>query len=250
MSYQETFGVNWNLLERSHETCSRLLTLQALPCQRRAICPAAAQQRAIQTAQLLLLQSDACQLEKGCSRNTRALSQVFRLQLRSWLPTSVGGDKGEPWSSDGFVLPGIGLSSPCQRVPPQRTWNYQPAASNWGAGRSPAISTASCAWGSMKGDFGGPRRASWSKGSFSTKIQNKPAPRKWGKNKNTHINLISHWGLLLVPKAALLCLALDSSDWSSRPEDKKQNLCLATAPSQEIALLCQKLNRDPTDMGT
>lgn len=187
MSYQETFGVNWSLLERSHKTCSRLLTLQTLPCQRRAICPAAAQQRAIQTAQLLLLQGDACQLEKGCCRNTRALSQLFRLQLRSWQPSSVGGDNGEPWSSDGFVLPSIGVFSPCQRVPPQRTWNYQPAASNWGAGRSPAISTASSAWGSMKGDFGGPRRALRSKGSFGTKIQNKPAPRKWRKKQHTLI---------------------------------------------------------------
>lgn len=33
MSYQETFGVNWNLLERSHKTHSRLLTLQIPACQ-------------------------------------------------------------------------------------------------------------------------------------------------------------------------------------------------------------------------
>lgn len=37
-------------------------------------------------------------------------------------------------------------------------------------------------------------------------------PLESGEKNNTHINLISHWGLLLVPKAALLCLALDSSD--------------------------------------
>lgn len=54
---------------------------------------------------------------KRCSRNTRAIAQVFR-QLRSSrtgncrVPNSVGGDNGDHWSSDRLILQDFELIPP------------------------------------------------------------------------------------------------------------------------------------------
>lgn len=177
----------------------------------------------------------------------------FRAQLRSSTtgncrgPRSVCGDDGDRWASDrqDFEL----ISPPAQqwirctpRIITRLLFVLKESA------RSLVISVASWAEDSTEGESGKPKSALPRKGFSGTQIQNNPPnKRRWGKKKNYSIY---HRLLLLVPKAAVCCLASDSIDWLLRLEDKKQSLCLATASYQEIVLLCQKLNRDPTDMGT
>lgn len=122
MSYKGTFGVNWNLLERSHKTHSRLLTLPVLSCQKRAICPSVAQWRALQTARLPPLwfppwQGDACQVERGAAeipgQSVRFSDSAEKFATGNCrVLSSVGGDNGDHWSSYRLTLQDFELISP------------------------------------------------------------------------------------------------------------------------------------------
>lgn len=120
----------------------------------------------------------------------------------------MGGDNGEPWSSDGLILPGIGLVSPrakeSLRSVPGIISQLLQAGELAGAQQSAQHPMPGAVWKVILAD---PEEHYEVKGLLAPKSKINHPPES-----DNNINLISHWGLLLVPKGALLCLALDSSD--------------------------------------
>lgn len=109
-----------------------------LSCQERAICAAAAQERALQATQRppapfsrspeVAVGWEGLEQEYG-SRNTGATGRAFRLSCEVLSSELRGrrqcGDNGEHWSSDGLILQDFELLPLPATVSSQHTYSYR-----------------------------------------------------------------------------------------------------------------------------
>lgn len=187
----------------------------------------------------------ACRME-GTRREHWAVGSGVQIAVRYCrVPTSVGSDAGEHRPTAWFSLHGSEFVFPSDL---QHTWNSQPVSVCWCWLAAQQSAQHPLPGAVKRMNVGDLREYNKVKGLLAPKF-NMTHKTTVEKKIYIYICLISHWSLLLVPKSSLLCLALDSSDCLLRLEDRKQNVCLATASSHGTALLCQKVNRDPTDVG-